>query len=67
MRWRWELGDMAMWDNRATQHYAIYDYGDHQRKIRRCVIADDLPVGVDGRHSIARKSGVLPGAAPASA
>ena len=54
VRWQWELGDVAMWDNRATQHYAIYDYGDHRRKIRRCVIAGDVPVGVDGRASVAR-------------
>jgi taurine dioxygenase len=53
VRWRWRLGDVAMWDNRASQHYAIYDYGDHQRKIRRCMIAGDIPVGVDGRHSVA--------------
>jgi taurine dioxygenase len=53
VRWRWAPGDVAMWDNRATQHYAIYDYGDHQRKIRRCMIAGDIPVGVDGRTSVA--------------
>lgn len=53
VRWQWALGDVAMWDNRATQHYAIHDYGDHRRKIRRCVIAGDVPVGVDGRASVA--------------
>ena len=52
VRWRWRLGDVAMWDNRASQHYAVYDYGDHQRKIRRCMIAGDIPVGVDGRRSV---------------
>ncbi|WP_280370071.1 TauD/TfdA dioxygenase family protein, partial [Nocardia wallacei] len=25
-RWDWSLGDVAIWDNRATQHYAIDDY-----------------------------------------
>ena len=58
VRWRWALGELAMWDNRATQHYAIYDYGDHRRKIRRCVIAGDVPVGVDGRASVAREPGI---------
>jgi alpha-ketoglutarate-dependent sulfate ester dioxygenase len=28
VRWRWARGDLAIWDNRATQHYAIDDYGD---------------------------------------
>lgn len=55
VRWRWSLGDFAIWDNRATQHYAIHDYGDLQRKVHRCTIAGDVPVGVDGRHSAALK------------
>jgi taurine dioxygenase len=55
VRWRWALGDFAIWDNRATQHYAIHDYGDLQRKVHRCTIAGDIPVGVDGRTSAALK------------
>ncbi|HET6191325.1 MAG TPA: TauD/TfdA family dioxygenase, partial [Trebonia sp.] len=31
VRWRWAPGDLAMWDNRATQHYAIDDYADLPR------------------------------------
>jgi alpha-ketoglutarate-dependent taurine dioxygenase len=27
VRWQWRRGDLAIWDNRATQHYAIFDYG----------------------------------------
>jgi alpha-ketoglutarate-dependent taurine dioxygenase len=53
VRWRWSLGDFAMWDNRATQHYAIHDYGDLQRKMHRCTLAGEIPVGVDGRRSVA--------------
>ena len=25
VRWRWNTGDVAIWDNRATQHYAVDD------------------------------------------
>ncbi len=53
VRWRWALGDFAMWDNRATQHYAIHDYGDLQRKMHRCTLAGEIPVGVDGQRSVA--------------
>ena len=54
VRWRWSPGDVAIWDNRATQHYAINDYGDQHRVVRRVTIAGDIPVGVDGRRSVAR-------------
>ena len=27
IRWRWHAGDIAMWDNRVTMHYAVADYG----------------------------------------
>jgi alpha-ketoglutarate-dependent taurine dioxygenase len=55
VRWRWQAGDVAIWDNRATQHYAINDYGDQPRIVRRVTVAGDVPVSVDGRRSIARK------------
>lgn len=51
VRWRWRLGDVAVWDNRATQHRAIADYGDQPRNLRRATIHGDAPVGVDGRES----------------
>jgi taurine dioxygenase len=56
VRWRWALGDVAIWDNRATQHYGVADYGDAIRVLRRVTIAGDVPVSVDGRRSIARKA-----------
>lgn len=49
--WRWSAGDVAIWDNRATQHRAINDYGDQHRVVRRVTLESDVPVGVDGRPS----------------
>ena len=51
VRWRWQAGDVAIWDNRATQHRAINDYGDQHRVVRRVTLQGDVPVGVDGRPS----------------
>ncbi len=51
VRWRWAVGDVAIWDNRATQHRAINDYGDALRVASRVTIEGDIPVGVDGRPS----------------
>ncbi|WP_280318380.1 TauD/TfdA dioxygenase family protein [Nocardia wallacei] len=51
-RWDWSLGDVAIWDNRATQHYAIDDYdGTEHRRLTRITLAGEIPVGVDGRRS----------------
>lgn len=52
VRWQWREGDVAFWDNRATQHYAIADYGDQPRRVQRITIGGHLPVGVDGRPSV---------------
>ena len=49
--WRWSEGDIAIWDNRATQHRAINDYGDQHRVVRRVTLEGDVPVGVDGQSS----------------
>ena len=48
-------GDIAIWDNRATQHYAVADYDDHPRLMHRITLAGDIPVGLDGIPSVALK------------
>jgi taurine dioxygenase len=54
VRWEWRPGDVAIWDNRATQHYAVTDYDDHPRLLHRITVAGDVPAGVDGARSIVR-------------
>lgn len=55
VRWRWAVGDVAIWDNRATQHRAIDDFGTQPRLHRRVTVAGDVPVSVDGRRSVTRR------------
>lgn len=54
VRWNWTQGDVAIWDNRATMHYAINDYGDQRRVVRRAAVDGEVPVNVHGRRSIMR-------------
>ncbi|MBI5337350.1 MAG: TauD/TfdA family dioxygenase [Mycolicibacterium rufum] len=51
IRWNWELGDVAVWDNRATQHYAVADYDNQFRRLTRVTLAGDVPVDVHGERS----------------
>jgi alpha-ketoglutarate-dependent taurine dioxygenase len=60
VRWRWREGDVAIWDNRATQHYAIDDYGDAIRVVRRVTIHGDVPVDVVGTPSRQLKPAAAP-------
>lgn len=52
VRWRWAPGDVAMWDNRATQHRAVDDYGDQPRIVGRVTLRGEVPVSVDARSSV---------------
>ena len=45
VRWNWKEGDVAFWDNRATQHYALNDYGLDHRVMHRATILGDRPKG----------------------
>jgi alpha-ketoglutarate-dependent taurine dioxygenase len=60
VRWRWRTGDVAMWDNRSTQHYAINDYGDAPRTDQRVTVAGAIPIGIDGRPSRALAGDAAP-------
>lgn len=51
LRVQWNPGDLVVFDNRITQHYAPDDYGDQPRKLFRVTVAGDVPVGVDGASS----------------
>lgn len=51
VRHRWRAGDVVLWDNQATMHYAIDDYGDAERRMRRVTVRGDRPEGIDGRRS----------------
>jgi taurine dioxygenase len=51
VRWRWKAGDVAIWDNRSTQHYAIDDYGTQDRVVRRVTLKGEVPVGASGQRS----------------
>ncbi len=42
-RWKWRAGDVAFWDNRATQHYASSDYYPQRRVMERVTICGDRP------------------------
>jgi taurine dioxygenase len=44
VRWRWTPNSVAIWDNRATQHYAVQDYWPAVRKMERAGIIGDRPV-----------------------
>jgi len=44
VRYHWTAGDLAFWDNRATQHAVVGDYGDQHRVIQRVTLRGDEPV-----------------------
>ena len=45
VRWKWEAGDVAIWDNRCTMHYALLDFGTSRRRMLRVALDGDRPIG----------------------
>lgn len=45
VRWRWKAGDLAMWDNRCTMHYAVADYLPDYRCMNRITVVEDRRAG----------------------
>jgi taurine dioxygenase len=43
VRWKWRVDDVAFWDNRVTQHYAIADYLPERRTMHRATVNGDRP------------------------
>ena len=55
VRFKWEPGSLAFWDNRATAHVAPNDIFalDFDRQLYRVTLVGEVPVGTDGRASTA--------------
>jgi alpha-ketoglutarate-dependent taurine dioxygenase len=43
VRHHWRAGDVAMWDNRSTQHAVVGDFGTQDRVIQRVTLRGDEP------------------------
>jgi taurine dioxygenase len=43
IRLRWERNDVALWDNRRVQHFAIWDYWPDERRGHRVTVQGDRP------------------------
>lgn len=54
VHWSWKAGDVAIWDNRATEHYAVREHRDQRRVVRRVGIDADVPLSVDGPPGLTR-------------
>ncbi len=44
-RLHWQAGALALWDNRATLHYAVNDYDGFDRLLWRTTVAGETPIG----------------------
>ena len=46
-RWRWRDNDLAVWDERSTNHRALSDHWPrHHRHVRRCTVGASAPLAL---------------------
>jgi taurine dioxygenase len=43
VRWKWEPGQLAIWDERTTLHRGVSDHFPQRRVIRRCTVDGEVP------------------------
>lgn len=46
-RWRWRNGDVVIWDERCTAHFAARDPWEGDRVLRRLLVEGDCPVAAN--------------------
>jgi len=51
-RLHWQTHTLAIWDNRAVQHYAIHDYHPQRRRMERITICGNRPFGISEEREI---------------
>lgn len=45
VRLHWDPGTLAIWDNRAVQHYPLNDYPGERREMHRVIVRGERPAG----------------------
>ena len=53
-RWRWAKDDLVIWDERRSMHLALPDHYPRHRKLRRCTVEGETPLGPNGAVAASR-------------